>query len=333
MIEVLRAGVLTTVQDLGRSGFQHHGVPVSGAMDPLSLRTANLLVGNPEHAAALEFTLVGPSLAFDADALIALCGGDFGARLGDTPVPMARPVAIAAGSVLEFANCRLGCRGYLAVAGGIGVEPVLGSRSTYLRAGFGGFEGRALKRGDRLAADLPEAGVFPGLHGRLSVTAASFVSPHWAASLHPERMARSPQIIRFVAARHWESLHTDVRARFLGTDYRLGADSDRMGYRLEGGALEQASDATLLSAGVAFGTIQLPPDGNPIVLMADRQTTGGYPRLGEVAGVDLPLLGQLKPGDSLRFEKIALAEAQKLWLVQEQAIAQLHEAILAHIRE
>lgn len=331
MIEVLRAGVLTTVQDLGRRGSQHYGVPVSGAMDALSLRAANLLAGNAENAAALEFTLDGPTLRFGHDALIALCGGEFAARIDGVEVPAARPVWLSANSELQLGACHRGCRGYLAIAGGIDVEQVLESRSTYLRAGFGGFRGRALRRGDRVGFDRPATIAYPGVRAKLRERGAHSAAPHWAASLHPERLTRSPQVVRFVPARHWENLDTEARAKFLASEYRIGANSDRMGYRLEGADLETASGAHIVSEGVAFGTIQLPPDGSPIVLMADRQTTGGYPRLGEVAGVDLPLLAQLKPGESLRFERIALAEAQRLWLVQEESVALLRESIRAHV--
>ncbi|HZP92922.1 MAG TPA: hypothetical protein VFB20_08580, partial [Burkholderiales bacterium] len=230
----------------------------------------------------------------------------------------------------EFGTARMGCRAYLAVAGGIEVPEILGSRSTYLSAGLGGIEGRAVRRGDRLAPGRSARKLYPGLQRQLARTRAKFVAAHWAASLHPERLARVPQIIRFVAGRHWETLPADARARCLASEYRLSAASDRMGYRLEGAPLELAAHADAVPEAVAFGTIQLPPDGNPIVLMADRQVTGGYPRLGEVASVDLPLLAQLKPGDRLRFEKIALTEAQRLLHLQEQAFQQLRESVQAH---
>lgn len=329
-LSVLRAGVLTTVQDIGRRGYQRYGVSVCGAMDLWSLRVANAMVGNASGAAGVEMTLDGPAFDLDEDTLIAVSGADFAPRVGDAPLPMHRPVWIAAGSRIEFGAARMGCRAYLAVAGGIEVPEILGSRSTYLSAGLGGIEGRAVRRGDRLVPGRSVRELYPGLKRQLARARAKFAAAHWAASLHPERLARVPQIIRFVSGRHWETLPADARARYLASEYRLSAASDRMGYRLEGAPLELVAQADAVPEAVAFGTIQLPPDGNPIVLMADRQVTGGYPRLGEVASVDLPLLSQLKPGDRLRFEKIVLSEAQRALHLQEQAFQQLRESVQAH---
>ncbi|MGH8678342.1 MAG: biotin-dependent carboxyltransferase family protein [Burkholderiales bacterium] len=332
-ISVIRAGVQTTVQDLGRHGFQRYGVPVCGAMDAYSLEVANLLVGNDRNAAGLEMTLDGPALEFDADTLLAVCGADLSPHVGATAVPNMRPVWIVTGSRLEFGHSRLGCRAYFAVAGGLDVPAVLGSRSTYSRAALGGIDGRAVKRGDHLAVMPASTPRYPKLRTQLATAGAGSVFPHWSASVRPERLSRSPQIIRFVAGRHWELLSQEARSQFASAEYRVGADSDRMGYRLEGAALESGERAESLSEPTAFGTIQLPPDGNPIVLMADRQTTGGYPRIGEVASVDLPLLAQLKPLDRLRFERIALTEAQRLLHVQAQTLAQIREAVNLHLHE
>jgi antagonist of KipI len=160
-----------------------------------------------------------------------------------------------------------------------------------------------------------------------------FAAPHWAASAHPERLERNPQTIRFVPGRHWESAGGDARQQFLNAEYRVSASSDRMGYRLEGGSLDGHGCGPVQSESTAFGTIQLPPDGNPIVLMADRQTTGGYPRLGEVAAVDLPLLAQVRPGGRLKFERIALAEAQRLWHLQSQALEQIRASVAMQMDE
>lgn len=332
-ISVIRAGVQTTVQDLGRHGFQRYGVPVSGAMDAYSLEVANLLVGNDRNAAGLEMTLDGPALEFEADTLLAVCGADLSPHIGANPVPNRKPVWLAAGSRLEFGLSRLGCRAYLAVAGGLDVPAVLGSSSTYSRAALGGIEGRAVKRGDRIAVAPVGLLRFPTLLAQLATSSAGFLSPHWSASLHPERLSRTPQTIRFVAGRHWELLSQEARSLFATAEYSVGVASDRMGYRLEGAPLEGGDRAETVSEATAFGTIQLPPDGNPIVLMADRQTTGGYPRVGEIASVDLPLLAQLKPLDRLRFERVALSEAQRLWHVQAQALAQIREAVESHLHE
>lgn len=327
--QVTRAGLQTTVQDLGRYGLQRFGVPVSGAMDRLSLRVANRLVGNDDNAAALEITLVGPVLQFDSDTLIALCGGDLGAVVNDRRLPMNRPAWIARGSRLAFGQCVAGCRAYLALAAGVDVPEVLGSRSTYLCAGFGGFNGRALKAGDHIDAVAADQSYFRGLRESQAFHADGFAAPKWSVRVDAARLNLQPQTIRFVAGRHWENLPASARNRFAGENFRVGAASDRMGYRLEGNDLGPHEYGDIASEAVTFGTIQLPPDGNPIVLMADRQTIGGYPRVGEVASVDLPMLAQLKPGDTLRFERITLGEAQQLVHTQMSALAQIEASITA----
>jgi len=332
-LNVRRAGVLTTVQDLGRHGYQRHGVPVAGAMDAYALRVANTIVGNEPGDAGLELTLEGPAIEFEEDALIAISGADLGAHVADTPVPMLRPVWMAAGAQLEFGAARKGSRAYLATAGGVDVPRVLGSRSTYLRAGLGGIEGRAVRRGDRLPVGAVAAPCYPKLKAVALASKSRFAAPHWAASVHPEKMERSPQVLRFVPGRYWEWLPAESRTRFMGSEFRVGPESDRMGYRLLDTRLDMPKREDLLSEGVAFGTIQLPPDGNPIVLMADRQVTGGYPRIGDLASVDLGLAAQLKPGDRLRFERVSLTQAQQLWVTQERAYAELREAVRGHMNE
>ncbi len=332
-ITVIRPGLLTSVQDLGRFGMQHFGVPVSGAMDGDALRVANRLVGNADNAAALEVTLVGPELEFHDDTLIALTGGDLEATIEGKPVPMHRPVWVARGRRLCFGRCITGCRAYLAFAGGIDVAPVLGSRSTYVRAALGGLNGRALAAGDRINMFATDAALCSRLRDLPAFLRDGFAAPRWSVQMRFERLWLQPQRIRFVAGRHWESLEAGVRSAFTSGNFRVSASSDRMGYRLEGVRLDSGERGDIASEAVAFGTVQLPPDGNPIVLMADRQTIGGYPRLGEVAGVDLPLLAQLKPGDALRFERIALAEAQRLAHAQAVALGQIAASIEASICE
>lgn len=328
-VEVLRAGVLTTVQDLGRYGMQRFGVPVSGAMDAYSLQVANKLVGNDDDAAVLEITLAGPLLEFHTDNLVAVCGGDLSPTIGGKQVPMRRPIRISSGSRLAFGECVAGCRAYLAFVGGIDVPKVLGSRSTYVRAAIGGVNGRALKSGDRLVTVTTNQQRFANLENEPTYARDGFATPHWSVQVNPERFAQQPQEIRFVAGRHWETLTAAARSSFTGENFCVGPASDRMGYRLEGARLEGtgAERGSSASEAVAFGTIQLPPDGSPIVLMADRQTIGGYPRVGEVASVDLSLLAQLKPGDSLSFRRITLSEAQELMHMQNQALAQISEAV------
>jgi antagonist of KipI len=325
-IQVIHPGLLTTVQDLGRRGHQREGVPESGAMDSFAHRVANQLVGNPDEAASLEMTLSGPTLRFEFDALIALAGAELSASIHERPIPMWRPIAVRAGSVLACGSVTVGCRVYLAVAGGMDVPPVLGSRSTYMRAAIGGLDGRTLRRDDVIPVGSP-APLGNQIARRLARDDATVSVATWGAgpSLRP-RYSGSPTV-RLVEGAHMSALTSSSRDALWRAEFQVGPHSDRMGYRLEGPALELSASLELLSEAVAFGTVQLPPNGNPIVLMADRQTTGGYPRIGEVATVDLSLLAQLKPGDHVRFRAISLDEAQVLYLARERHLVQSRQAI------
>jgi antagonist of KipI len=325
-LRVHRAGILSTVQDLGRYGYQRFGVPVGGVMDEYSHRLANLLVGNAEGEATLELTLAGPRLEFTEDALIGICGGDFNPTIEGNKVLTARPVLVRAGSVLDFGTCRLGCRAYLAVAGGFEVPRVMNSKSTYLRGGFGGFEGRALRRGDLLPTGNGTAGLYPSLRAVVDQGAA-FAYPRWSVNANSAFLAHDHHRVHFIPGRHWELFTEESQQQFAGMQFRIAPDSDRMGYRLEGPALDLKQPADILSEAVSFGTIQVPPDGRPIVLMANRQTTGGYPRIGEVATVDLPMLAQLPPGDTLRFEPITLEDSQGLYLQRDRDLGIMREAL------
>ena len=327
-IRVLKPGPLSSLQDLGRHGHQRFGVIVGGAMDEWSHRVANRLAGNERDEATLEITLMGPSLAFERDALIAIAGADLSPRVGDAPLPMATPVLVRAGAQLDFGRRVWGCRAYLAVHGGFAVEPVMGSRSTYLRAGLGGFEGRALRKGDLLplgAADPLAA--FPALARAVRETGAAFAAPD-AATFAPgaespaplTHPARGRERVRFVAGQQWDAFTREAQQRFESEAFVVSANSDRMGYRLDGPGLPLTAPLEMISEGVTFGTVQVPPDGNPIVLMADRQTAGGYPKIAAIASVDLPLVAQAVPQQALRFERITLADAQRLWLESERGI-------------
>jgi antagonist of KipI len=325
-LRVGNPGMFTTVQDGGRNGQQSAGVPVSGAMDGWALRLANMLVGNDDDAAGLEITLTGPALTFNEDTLIALGGADLSAAIGTRRIPVWYPAWVPRGSTLTFGAAVAGCRAYLAIAGGIAVPPVLGSRSTYVRAAIGGHQGRALRRGDVLPCGAPSV-----LTERVMMRLASRdgeprVAP-WSVgqSLRPPYDA-SP-VVRVVAGAHLDRLKLSSREQLYRAEFRVASQSDRMGYRLEGATLELTEPLELLSEAVTFGTIQLPPGGDPIVLMADRQTTGGYPRIGEVATVDLPLLAQLKPGNRVRFRACAVEEAQARYLEREQELVQAKKAI------
>lgn len=332
-IRVLRPGILSTLQDIGRHGYQHLGVPVSGAMDLFAHRVANILVGNDESAATLEMTLHGPQLEFGEDALIAICGADLSPSIDGIPVPEGKPVRLRAGAVLKFGACLTGCRAYLAVGGGFALPPVLGSRSTYEIARIGGLDGRALRRGDRLPVGETPANLYPGLGSDLVRSSHAFAAPKWAVNQHIEKLGRSPQTVRIVPGIHWEVFPAATRECLISAEFRVAPESSRMGYRLDGPAIELENPLEILSQAVAFGTIQVPPGGQPIVLMADRQTTGGYPMIADVAGVDLHLLAQLKPGDRLRFELVSLAQAQALWLRREQELVTIREAVALRLRD
>ena len=326
-LKVLRAGILSTLQDLGRWGYQRFGVPVSGVMDEEAHRLANWLVGNQDTEATIEMTLGGPTLGVTADVLVAVCGGDFDGRLDGQPLPRARPVLVKAGGTLEFRQCKVGCRAYLAVAGGFAVAPVMGSRSTFVRGCFGGFQGRALQRGDVLETESVGGVRYPTLKQKLERAGSVMAHPAWSATERVELLSGGPFQVRFIPGRHWEAFTDEARKRFCEAGYVIGPDSDRQGYRLQGPVLQPHEPLDVISEGVTFGTIQVPPNGAPIVLMASRQTIGGYPRLGEVVTVDLPLLAQLAPGTRLRFEPVTLEAAQALLIARERELHRMREAI------
>jgi antagonist of KipI len=316
---IVGAGLQTTVQDLGRPAHQRDAIPGGGAMDRLACHAANLLVGNSGDAAVLEATLIGPTIRFHEETLIGLAGGDLGATIDGKDVGNWRAVAVPAEGVLRFGQPRTGCRSYVAIAGGIDVPPVFGSRATYLRGNFGGFEGRALRAGDTVHA-LAASTVSRAMLRSITTSGRRLSTWSLGVTLRPHYSDHA--IVRVIEGVHTSLLTESSRSQLVETDFRVSSSSDRMGYRLEGRALELSAPTELLSEGVTFGTVQLPPGGAPIVLMADRQTTGGYPRIAEVASVDLPLIAQLKPGDRLRFSFISLAEAQRLYLAQEVELAQ-----------
>lgn len=331
-LRVVTPGLQTTVQDLGRLGHQRDAVPVGGAMDRQALRVANILVGNPDGAAALEVSLIGPALLFEREQLVALAGGDIEATIDHEPVPIWHPIWVRRGATLRFGRVRTGCRAYIGIAGGIDVPAVFGSRSTYLRGGFGGVLGRALLAGDVLPVGVPPAAA-ESIAAPLRSREERIVVARWSIGSTLRPAYSDDAYVRVIAGAHAHLLTPAARETFLGGTFRVSSSSDRMGYRLEGKALALRQPVELLSEGVGFGTVQLPPGGAPIVLMADAQTTGGYPRLGEVASVDLPLMAQLKPGDRVRFRLVSLEYAQAEYLAQEQDRTQARLGIaLRHSR-
>lgn len=326
-IVVVKPGALTTLQDLGRFGYQRFGVVVGGAMDEWSHRTANVLVGNDDNEATLEITLMGPCLVFNETVLLAICGADLSPHVGAQQVPMGRPVLLRAGSRLDFGARRSGCRAYLAIHGGYEVDLLMRSKSTYVRGGFGGFKGRALRKGDELTIAARDAErVYPVLGNMLAGTDLAFVSLP-VAMAHLAEQPQAPQPVRIMRGQQWESFSCDTHAKFTAHDFRVTPNSDRMGFRLEGEKVVALHAIEMISEGVAFGTVQVPPDGNPIVLMADRQATGGYPKIADVASVDLPALAQLMPNQRVRFELISVEQAQDLYLERERRLQGIADSV------
>ena len=325
-IKVITGGMQTTVQDLGRVGYQAQGVPVGGAMDRVAIRIANLLVGNEESSGALEATIIGPALRFDTDTLIALTGADLEATIEGVTIPLWHPVWAERGTTLRFGHAVDGCRTYIAIGGGVEVPPVFGSRSTYLRARFGGHEGRALKSGDVLHAGVPST-VSSRIAASLAGEGRRFVVGRWSASPGLRPGYGRDVLVRVIPGAHHDALSDAGRETFATATFRVSSSSDRMGYRLEDAEIALSEPLEMLSEGTTFGTVQLPPGGAPIVLMADAQTTGGYPRVAEVITVDLPIVAQLKPGDRLRFRLVSVDEAQAEYLDREGELQQAKAAI------
>jgi antagonist of KipI len=312
------------VQDLGRPGWQRHGVVVGGAMDATALRIANLLVGNRQDAAALEVTLLGPTLEFEDEHLFAIAGADLGAHLDREAVPPWRPCKSAAGTVLTFTGARSGCRAYIAFAGGIDIPGVLGSRGTDLRAGLGGLHGRALAAGDVLPIGAPTARARRWL-AELSTRARRVAD--WGASRSLFATSTPEPVVRVLRGLDHELFDEASRAALVEAVFQVSAQSDRMGYRLDGPRLTLRQPRELLSAPIALGTVQVPPAGQPIVLMADRQSVGGYPRIAQVISADVPLLAQAAPGARVHFREVTLAQAQALYLERERDLRQLAAAM------
>lgn len=328
-IEIIRSGLFTSVQDLGRYGFQKYGVVVSGAMDTFALRIANMLVGNNEGAAALEMTLIGSSLLFRQDALISICGGNLSPTINEQPLPQWRPVYVKKGTILRFGQYLKGCRAYLAVAGGLAVPKILNSRSTYLRANLGGFEGRVLKENDILQLNQPSSqGIKLMNLLALTIGDGQFKAANWSVSPNVFPAYKPNPTIRVLKGRQFDYFTVESRMKFFNDSFRVSTQSDRMGYRLEGPILKMSQTLEMISEAVSVGTIQVPPDGNPIVLLADRQTTGGYPKIAQIVTVDLPVIAQIKPGEKIYFQEISLQEAQRLLIIREREIQLLKQALV-----
>jgi antagonist of KipI len=303
LIQVQAPGLLTTVQDLGREGFGPLGVSASGAADPISLRLGNRLVGNPEEAAGLEMTLLGGTFVFPQDTVIVLTGSDFGATLDGTPLDLWTSMEAKAGQTLRVGSTRSGARCYLCVQGGIAVKPFLGSASTHLLSGLGGYEGRALRKGDALQI-------------------APATAPHRKSNISPGALERlSPRkLLRVTPGPQSDSFSEASLRQFFAASYRVAEDSNRMGLRLEGQPIAQNSSGEMITEGVSLGAVQITAGGLPIILFVEQQTTGGYAKIANVISADLHSLGQLRPRDEIRFEHVDWDTARALLLEQEQLL-------------
>jgi antagonist of KipI len=299
---VVRPGMLTTIQDLGRWGRQGSGVPVAGPMDAYSHRLANRLLGNPDDAAALEITLIGPELEASEETTCVVAGAEFETTVNGTAIDSAKPFVVPAGARLRFGARRTGARATLAVRGGLAVPAVLGSRSTSVVSRMGPLDGRPLAAGDVLP-------IGPAGSGESVSVGLPLTLPDGGARL---RTIRGPHDAMFAA----DALSTLFSSRFIVTP-----QSNRMGYRLDGPVLRHSANADILSDATPIGSLQVPASGKPILLMADRQTTGGYPKIGTVIAADLPLAGQLAPGDWIEFVECSRADAVAALKRQEAALA------------
>ena len=310
-ITVLNPGLLTTVQDMGRIGYQQFGVSVSGVMDPRATSIANILVGNQGGEAVLECTMLGPQLRFDAANCIAITGGDLGPTLDGKPIPNYCAVSVEAGQVLRFTGPKTGCRAFIAFAGGLDIPVVMGSRSTYMKAKIGGLEGRKLAKDDVIAFRAPKTQL-KNMKDR---------------NLYPEFVPRDVYTVRVVMGPQ-DDAFTDAGVKtFLSETYTVTPEFDRMGCRLEGAVVEHKESGDIISDGIAFGAIQVPSAGKPIIMLADRQTTGGYTKIANVITADFRIIGQLKAGDKVRFEKVSIAHAQDALLTQRAALRLLRKSV------
>jgi biotin-dependent carboxylase-like uncharacterized protein len=304
-VKVIKPGFFTTIQDLGRRASQKFGVSACGAMDPL----ANILVGNDEGEAALEATLIGPRLRFITDGVIAITGGDLSPSINGNPLTMWKSLRVYKDDELSFGGCNYGCRAYISFAGGIEVPKVIGSRSTFIRGNYGGIEGRLLEAGDEIPI-----GISPINYTKIA-----------GRKLRPDHIPdyKKERLIRFIPGPQTSAFTSDSLDIFTSNPYIVTNESDRMGYRLQGEQLKHVNGADIISDFITVGSIQVPAIGQPIILMADCQISGGYTKIGVIISADIPYIAQKKPRDQIHFQAIEVLDAQELWINQEKFISDL----------
>lgn len=305
-IRILKPGMLTTIQDMGRYGYQKYGISVSGAMDSYSLQLANILVGNDRNEACIEVTMVGPTIEFISDSVFAVTGANFPLKVNGCSIPMNQSVKAQSGDILELNVAEDGVRGYIAFAGGIQVAPILGSKSTYIKAKIGGITGMALKD------EVIDIGTSEFKSKQMRRLPKEYIANNLENSI--ARVIMGPDESRFTN----EGIQNFFGGRFILTQH-----CDRMGYRFSGPKIQHLKGADIISSGIAMGTIQITPDGNPILMMADRQTSGGYTRIATVISIDIPVVSQLRPGSSLEFKEVDIETAHFLLCERENKIKEL----------
>lgn len=316
-VTVIKPGVCTTVQDRGRYGYMGSGFSPSGVMDRRAFRIANLLVDNDDNAPVLEFCLAGPTLRFTTNTFIAITGADFNPTLNGKPIPMYMAVLVKRGSVLSFTAPRKGVYGYLAIAGNsLAVPEVMGSRSTNLKCAIGGWKGGKLTTGDYLPFATKNVDFLPNLASHMIDYDSDFYQ--WDANEITLRVVPGPQDDMFTE---------EGRRTFYSETYHTTPQCDRMGFRLDGPAIGTIDGSDIISDGIAFGAVQVPNHGRPIIMLADRQTTGGYAKIGTVATADIPKLVQCAPGRAIRFERVSVQEAQDLYRAEARKMKALRALV------
>ena len=316
-VRILKGGMLTTVQDLGRTGYQSQGFSVSGVMDVRSFKIANLLLDNPENEAVLEFTLMGPTLQFTSETIIAITGGDFQPTVNKQPVSMYTAIYMHRGDILEFKGCRTGSRGYIAFSSYLDIPVVMGSRSTNMKCSIGGFKGRRLMDGDHLGFRMKRR----------------YLPYFLSRTLDLDEFDQEDVTLRVVMGPQDEAFTRQGKETFLNSEYTVTSDFDRMGCRLEGPFIAYKETADIISDGIAFGSVQVPSHGKPIILLADRQTTGGYAKIATVISVDIPKLVQRKTDHKIRFQAVTVEEAQRLLMEEMKNLDALRRQIHRPCRE
>lgn len=310
-IRILKGGMLTTVQDGGRTGYQSQGFSVAGVMDTRSFKIANLLLDNPENEAVLEFTLIGPTLEFTSETIIAITGGDFQPQINGEPAPMYTAIYMHKGDILKFGSARTGSRGYIAFSSYLSIPVVMGSRCTNLKSSIGGFKGRKLQDGDYINFRIKRR----------------YLPFFLSRKLEPDDFGKEETVLRVVMGPQDDMFSKQGIETFLNTEYTVTSEFDRMGCRLDGAYIARKSEGDMISDGIALGSIQVPSHGKPIILLADRQTTGGYPKIATVASVDIPKLVQRKTDHKIRFEAITVQEAQKLYAKEMNELDEMRNII------